>query len=176
MNNNFDTDDFDIGWLRFPVSHIHICGYTNLRNEGDEDGNPPTNHWALFLQVSEDASIRLDMTPGYGSDGQRGKIQILYKEYTYTNNAIKSESFQVRSGVVAQHITDLITLNGRDKYTFTEEQEGCRFWIFTVISDLEARGFIATGCSQNTWTAVSHYWRYPSGRELREVKRGTFYT
>ena len=175
MNNNYDTDNFNTAELHSQIVDVHICGYLNEQNEGDEDGNPPTNHWAVFLQLSAGGSVRLDMAPGYGSDGLRGKIEIASKTYTYTNNAIKTLSFPVRVYTTVENITDLLSLNGRDKYMFTEEEEGCRFWVDTFISDLEGAGIIGTGSRQIALGGLSYYWRNPSGYESREVKQGTFY-
>ncbi len=57
---------------------------------------------------------------------------------------------------------------------FYEYREGCRYWIYTIISDFAAAGLIGSGSGQVTWDAVSYYWRHPSGSELREVGRGVF--
>ena len=129
MNNNWDTDDFDLAHLTLPVIAVHICAYINRENEGDEDGNPPTNHWAAFLQFSDSSSVRLDMTAGYGSDGRRGKIEISSKDCVSTNNAIKTLSFPVNVHATVQTITDVINNKERERYTFTEEEERCRYWI-----------------------------------------------
>ncbi|KAF1809594.1 hypothetical protein P152DRAFT_461279 [Eremomyces bilateralis CBS 781.70] len=174
MSNNYDTDNFNTAELALQVVAIHICGYRNPSNTGDEDGNPPTNHWAAFMQLPTGGSVRLDMAPGYGSDGRRGKIELSSKKYTYTQNAIKTLSFGAIAYVTVQMVTEMINRNGRDKYNFTEEWEGCRFWIYTFISDLEAAGIIPAGSAQATWAAVSYYWRSPSGQELRDVKQGEF--
>ncbi|UNI15353.1 hypothetical protein JDV02_001892 [Purpureocillium takamizusanense] len=81
------------------------------------------------------------MAPGYGSNGLRGKIQISFKRYQITENAIQTVSFPVAQGITVRTITDKISMNKRQKYTFTE-MEGCRFWIYTVISDFESGGMI----------------------------------
>lgn len=65
-------------------------------------------------------------------------------------------------------------MNKRQKYIFTEEMEGCRFWIYTVISDLESGGIIDPGSATSAWEAVSYYWRFPEGCEVRAVKQGRF--
>ena len=175
MNNNWDTDNFDLAHLARQVIAIHICGYVNQENKGDEEGNPPTNHWAAFLQHSEGLSVRLDMMPGYGSDGLRGEIEISSKDYASTNSAIKVLSFPVNVHATVQTITDVINDKGRDRYTSTEEEEGCRYWIWNIVSDLEAAEIISTGSGEAAWGAVSCYWRYPSGSEPRAVKQGKFY-
>ncbi|KAK2799838.1 hypothetical protein FQN50_008359 [Emmonsiellopsis sp. PD_5] len=174
MDNNWDTYEFNSADLLRKVSMVHICAYENRDNAGDEDGNPPTNHWAAFLQYGQAASVRLDMTPGYGSDGLRGKLYIASKPYVSTNKAIKSVSFPMLSVPTAQTITDLINQKGREKYNFTPAWEGCRFWIFTLISDLEAAGFLPAGSGQEVWGVLSQYWRYPTGSEPRAIAQGTF--
>ena len=174
MNDNWDTDNFDVKHFLHKVTAVHICGYKNTENAGDECGNPPTNHWALFLQRVDGGSVRLDMMPGYGSDGLRGKIEVLSKTYASTRNAIKTLTFPIISTQTVKSITDGFAQNGRDRYTFTEEEEGCRYWIFTIISDLENAGIIQPGSGQAAWQAVSYYWRYPSGSEPRAVRQGTF--
>ena len=40
MNNDWDTDRFNAVHLTTSVISIHICGYVNTKNVGDEDGNP----------------------------------------------------------------------------------------------------------------------------------------
>src|SRR6266536_4191332 len=175
MNNNWDTDKLNAAHLTHRVTAVVICGYTNEENAGDADGNPPTNHWAAFLPRSQGGSVRLDMMPGYGSDGLRGKIEIASKDYTSTQNAIKTLSFPVIAQATVKTITDKINEKGRDRYTFTEEEEGCRYWIGTLISDLEAASIIPTGSGKDALEELSCYWRYPSGSEPRAVKQGTFY-
>jgi len=171
---NYDLDKFQSEQLSSQVTAVHICGYRNKDNEGDEDGNPPTNHWAAFLELLNKSSVRLDMAPGYGSDGRRGKIELATKTYTYTHNAIKTVSYAMKKYTTLQDIKDVIDAKGRDKYTFTEELEGCRYWMYTFILDLEAEGILEAGSAVVASNAVSSYWRHPSGSEQREVKQGTF--
>lgn len=174
MNNDWDKDGLNSPDLSKIVTYIHICGYKNIENAGDDEGNPPTNHWASFLQLQNGGSVRLDMIPGYGSDGQRGKLVVSSKPYDSTDNSIKTVTFSTLNAPTAKTITDLITQNGRERYNFTEVWEGCRFWIYTLISDLETAGIVSAGSRQETWEAVSNYWRYPSGSEPRTVARGAF--
>src|SRR5271156_2697583 len=175
MNNNWDTDKFDPAHLAHQVIVIHLCGYINQKNEGDEEGNPPTNHWAAFLERSDAGSVGLDMMPGYGSDGLRRRIEISSNDCVTTSSAIKILSIPVNIHATVQTITDMINDKGRDRYTFTEEEEGCRYWIWNIVSDLEAAKIISTGSAETVWEAVSCYWRHPSGSEPRAVKQGKFY-
>nr|KMM67044.1 hypothetical protein CPAG_03380 [Coccidioides posadasii RMSCC 3488] len=174
MDDNWDTDELNSVELSREVSMVHICGYENRENAGDEVGNPPTNQWAVFLQYGQAASIRLDMVPGYGSEGLRGKLHVASKSYISTDKAIKRVSFPTCTGPTVQAITDLIIQNRRQKYNFTSDWEGCRFWIFTLISDLETAGLLPAGSGQEAWGVLSQYWRYPTGSEPRTIAQGMF--
>ncbi|RDH39525.1 hypothetical protein BDQ94DRAFT_133241 [Aspergillus welwitschiae] len=61
VNSNYNTDDLEQEHLQSSVSVIHLCAYKNEQNAGDDDGNPPTNPSAAFLQLPPNQSIRLDM-------------------------------------------------------------------------------------------------------------------
>ncbi|KAI9726871.1 MAG: hypothetical protein M1834_001467 [Cirrosporium novae-zelandiae] len=93
MNSDWDSSKFDTTDLGKSVITVHICGYTNQWNKGDETGRPPANHWTAFLELSGRESVRLDMAAGYGSDGRRGELEICSKPYPSTKNAIKMVSF-----------------------------------------------------------------------------------
>lgn len=172
MERDFEIDGLNSSDLTKQVVKVSICGYVNKDNTSDQDGNPPTNHWAAFLQLTGPSSVRLDMMPGWGSNGLRGKIELTSKNYPLTNNAIKTLDFTTVGAPTVQQIVDLIIKNGRQKYTFAEEEEGCRYWIYTFAGDLQDAGLISDGSKEETWDAVSKYWKHPTGSEPRTVKEG----
>ncbi|KAJ5719072.1 hypothetical protein N7493_007527 [Penicillium malachiteum] len=98
----------------------------------------------------------LDMSPGYGPDGQRGKIHLSSNPDAAIEQFVLSRIQSTPRAVIA-------------------ELEGRKFWIFTLISDLEAAGLVASGSGNAVWGEVSQYWRNPTGSEAREVSRGVFY-
>jgi hypothetical protein len=173
---NYELDHFELSHLSRRVRTVHICAYENVGNEGDGD-IPPTNHWGAFLQIGQDRSVRVDMAADYGYDGRRGKIHISSKSYSHTNHDVMTLSFDLQQTRTVQQIFELINNNGRDRYRFTEEIEGCRYWIWVFICDLQAAGIINADSGDRTWAAVSFYWKYPqgSGSDPREVKPGQFY-
>lgn len=171
---NFDLDSFDSAHLSCVVHTVHLVAYQNEGNTGDEKGNPPTIHWAVFLQHSDTASVRVDMTPGYGSNGLKGKIELASKSYRFTYQAIKRLTFLTSNSPTVHKILDGISSKGRTHYFFTEDWKGCRYWNFTFISDLEIAGILLSGSAGVAWDAVSCYWRYPSGFEPRPVSKGCF--
>ncbi|KAK0666729.1 hypothetical protein QBC41DRAFT_325207 [Cercophora samala] len=175
MDSNWDADKLKAEDLSARVSIVFLVAYENPSNKGDEEGLPPTNHWCLFLKTAgtASASIRVDMTPGYGSDGLRGKIEISSKPYECTNSSIKTLSFPATLGVTVQKIIDLISSKGRQKYQFTPEWEGCRYWNKTVVQDLQSAGYIKGGAKEAE-EALGYYWVTPSGKQKRAIGKGTF--
>lgn len=173
MDRNWDTDNFTHADLTRPVQKMHLVAYVNPANEGDGD-LPPTNHWATYFELSPQQLVCMDMAPGYGDDGTRGKI-LLASMQTPIDDAIHTLSLPLTGEHhTLQDLFDLVTRHGRQKYDFTPELEGCRYWIHTVVSDLEAAGLVARGSAVETWDHVSCYFRNPSGHEPREVRRGVF--
>jgi hypothetical protein len=85
---------------------------------------------------------------------------------TKSLTAIRTLSFRVVQKISAQTITDLISTNKRQKYNFTDEMEGCRFWVYSIISDFEGGGIVDHGSAASTLNTVSYYWRYPHRREV----------
>lgn len=143
----------------------------------DDAGNSPTNHWTVFLAYGNGKnSVQLDMSPGYGDDGLRGKLIVKSSPLDVTENAIKILPLHPNDRRTVREILQLIASKQREKYVFTEEEEGCRFWVYTLTLDLEAAGFVPPGSAQSVWNAVSFYYHDPSGRpEPRPIKQGRFY-
>lgn len=134
-DGNFDFDHYKVKDDNEPILFLHIVGYINEHNLGDGE-IPPTNHWASFLEIAR-GSVRLEVAPGYGNTGQRAKIELSSKNYQCTKNAIKRMSFSLVRGTTFKTIIDIIISHGCQKYDFTEELEGCRFWVATLVRDLE---------------------------------------
>lgn len=60
-NNNWDLDKLESNDLSSMVEAIHLCALRNDFNEGDEVGEPPTNHWTMCLQHTITSCVMLDM-------------------------------------------------------------------------------------------------------------------
>ena len=70
MDENWDQTKLEAGNLAQAVVKLHLVAYRNEENKGDKKGGlSPTNHWCLFLETAGHESVRIDMTPGNGSDG-----------------------------------------------------------------------------------------------------------
>ncbi|CAJ2510749.1 Uu.00g063740.m01.CDS01 [Anthostomella pinea] len=168
--------------LSIPISQLYLCALRNDHNEGDEAGEPPTNHWTLCLETAPTSCVMLDMVPGDGSDGRRGKIEVsaLNQEYDgedsrpYSDETLRAFSFPVLRNTTAREIMEFIVAKGRDAFTFSPEWEGCRFWLSVVMADLEAEGLVEKGAGDEAKRVLMLYWRNPEGSEPRVMREGTF--
>lgn len=96
------------------------------------------------------------------------------RKYTGTYNSIKTLTFDTVEQPKVQKIFDLILDRGRDRFKFAGNKEGCRHWVYTMISDMEAAGLIRPESSPAAWDILSKYWRIESGSDERPVEGGTF--
>lgn len=174
FNNNWELDNLITDNLTATVDQIHLCALRNDLNEGDGEDEPPTNHWTMCLQITPQASVMLDMAPGYGSDGLRGKIETASSAESYTKETLKAFSFKPIKSTTVGDIMKLITDNKRDAFNFSPEWEGCRFWMSVLMSDFENAGLVELGSAAVAKEALLMYWRNPEGSEARVVREGTF--
>lgn len=116
----------------------------------------------------------LDMLPGYGDNDTRGSVVITYKQYEFTKNAVKKLQYEVEGEHKVQDFGEVINARSRERYNFTEYEEGCRYWLSIVIGDWEDEGLVPTGSSDEVREALSKYWKDPSGCEERLMAQGTF--
>ena len=158
-----------------PVESVFLCAYANEGNEGDEIGRPPTNHWAAFLKVSETKSVKLDMIPGDGSDGLTGLLLIESKSYLYTDKAIFTLPFSTRGNPTVDDLVSSLLGHGRDRYKFTEAQEGCRYWNYVAIYEWEEAGFLEAGSADLAFESLSYYYVYPTGQDMNPMEEGSFF-
>lgn len=180
LDDNWDLDTFEgdkaSAWAA-PVASIHICALRNELNEGDEYGSPPTNHWTLCLETTPTSSVMLDMAPGYGEDGLRGKIEVRSLDRPYTDETLRAFSFRpAATGTTVGRLLEHTCEKGRQKFTFHPSWEGCRFWISVLLADWEACGIVDVGSAHMAREALLKYWVNPEGSQPREMREGIFRT
>lgn len=174
LDGNWDTDNIDLGLLSTPLECIHVCALRNEFNEGDEEGNPPTNHWVVCLQNSNTSSVMLDMAPGYGGDGLRGKIEVASCDQRFTEETLRVFSYTPTKAMTVKDLMACISERGRQKYTFHPSWEGCRHWISVLMADWEELQLVANGSASSAKEALTKYWVNPEGSYPREMNEGVF--
>lgn len=174
QNKNWDLDNFESGDLDATVRMIHLCALRNDFNEGDKAGEPPTNHWTMCLQHSPTNCIMLDMVPGYGSDGLRGKIEATSIGKPFTDETLRAFSYKPSRNVAVADVIQIISGKGRDQFNFSPEWEGCRFWLSVITGDLEDAHVVDKGSTMTALEALRQYWVNPEGSEPRVMREGVF--
>ncbi|KAG6122847.1 hypothetical protein E4U13_001118 [Claviceps humidiphila] len=177
MDQNWYQAEFEHEDLKETVQTIHVCVHKNEENQG-VGRSPPVNHWVVFLEISASHSVRMDMAIDYlaEDDYLRGQIDISTKKYKFTRNAIHRLSFPTKGSPKIEDIINLINSNGLHRYRFASGNEGCRFWVYTLISYLEKEGVVQSGSVGRTWADACYYYVDPSGRDARDIRKGTFRT
>ncbi|KAL7619785.1 hypothetical protein AAE478_010327 [Parahypoxylon ruwenzoriense] len=175
QNSNWDIDNLRSDDLGATVEVIHLCALRNEHNEGDEAGEPPTNHWNMCLQFSSNSCVMLDMVPGYGSDGLRGKIEVTsIGDSPYTNETLRLFSYKPTREVAVAYVVQIISQKKRDEFNFSPEWEGCRFWLSVIVKDLEDDNLVDRGSATMVMEALLQYWINPVGSEPRVLREGVF--
>ncbi|KKZ65225.1 hypothetical protein EMCG_08934 [[Emmonsia] crescens] len=161
----FTEDD-----LSKPIDATRLVAYGNASTDLN-----PTNMWAIFLQVEETSSFRLEMVHNEVTDSAIGIMTLDHKSYYGSYNSIHNLDLSVKNGFTLRSFLDSILVNRRDKFRFTATGEGCRHWVQTVISDWEGAGLMEKGSTQKAQDTLSFYHPMDSSSESRPIiVQGTF--
>lgn len=171
---NFYTKSLKAVDMEQPIVRFNLCAYAANQPTEAPTHRSPTNHWVCFLELATDGSVKVDMTPGGGNDWLGGIIMLESKPDKKTSSNIKTMAFESLQSPTVATIMSLITKNNRDKYTFTRDGEGCRFWIYTLISDLEKAGLVAEGSAVEASNTLSYYWSSSIESQPRPIDEGVF--
>ncbi|CAG8959767.1 hypothetical protein HYFRA_00001674 [Hymenoscyphus fraxineus] len=92
-----------------------------------------TNHWVMYLNESPTKAIRLDPSP----TGPGNSLDLIISDNcVYTDDAVKTVQLSVAANLTVGQIIDHVVGSGFDKYIFSLEGQGCRFWLHTVVASL----------------------------------------
>ncbi|KAL4245362.1 hypothetical protein ABKN59_009477 [Abortiporus biennis] len=125
--------------LTLKVKAIHLSA---TLPPGSSSGSiTPIPHWRIYLEVPDQKSVSLDMTPG--GDGQTGLILVQSRSYANTENKLVSFSASASVDMTVEQVMGIIRSNKREFYRFTSQGTGCRWWCRTILNDLEKIGAVA---------------------------------
>lgn len=168
----FYTKRLEATDLEKRVVQIRICANELTQND---NGRRPINHWVAYLELAGGGSIKIDMSPGGGRDYLTGILMLESNAYNIVANYAVRRFFEFIQPSTVNTIIALITQNKRDRYKFTEHGEGCRYWIHTLLSDLEAAGILAEGSAARALESMSQIWLSDTEHEPREMARGVLF-
>lgn len=154
-------------------------------HDGVPDIPPPPpkgpNHWVLFLELKSGAAVKLDMSPGYQHERP-------YREGTILASS-KPQGWLAREGVVRSmrffvltpevtvaQVLENMTFNTRHRYLFSDEGSGSRYWVYTVVLDLERAQLLGEGEAERTAAVVETVWgkEVPEEERKSKIRRGMF--
>jgi len=115
-----------------PVKVIWVAAHQKTVGRTGKSGF--TNHWCLYLQTGDKASVRIDCQPSYSVPGtvvQGGsKANIISElDYEMSYDVTKSIKLDVRTGLNVGSVINLLLTHGHHKYEFTAHGVGCRKWV-----------------------------------------------
>ena len=154
------------------VKQIHLTGYAVSNDFGFEQTHSPTNHWTMFLELDCEKSVKVDINPTYANGKMTGLVFLESKACVMTYRPVKSLTFSLKNELHVKDVMEIIMRNGRDRYIFTDKDEGCRF---TVIKDLEVAEAIGKGSAVVAVRTLGCYWGSPTEGTPREMEAGEFF-
>lgn len=139
------------------IKEMYVCA--GMPVEIPKLGGVFTNYWSLWFVIDNSRSadpkkrqvIKFEMTPEGGPgelsyEAHRGMIiieEILGRESPmFYSNVTYSVQMDVRRGLVVQDIIDAVDKGEYDRYEFTEQKLGGRFWMNRMISQLQTLGML----------------------------------
>ncbi|KAM3560878.1 hypothetical protein MY1884_002665 [Beauveria asiatica] len=174
----FDSDGEDSamrGTSRCSESIIHI-----------PPGTP--NHWALLLELQggQGQAVKLEASPAWQPErpAREGTILVtsLAAGWLRGDAIVKRLRFTVLTpDMTVQAVIENICHNARHRYLFTDAGEGSRYWVRTVMRDLEEAEVLREGDAEDAEEALSVVWRgggddaaYMPEPERSSIRRGMF--
>jgi hypothetical protein len=156
------------------VKTLHIVACKNEFNE-PEEGGEIGNHWFSLLELENGRSVSVDMMGGDGG----GRMGLVLLESHAGRLTTYEEVHRVSIGVAVERtVKDFLKClveKGRERYRFTVEITGCRWWNLIAVGDWEEAEMIEAGNLERVKEEISRYWD-PEGREdgILEMTRGDF--
>lgn len=175
FSEHFETKFLQESDVEEVVKGIHLTGYMVSNDFEFEQDRSPTNHRTMFLELDLEKSVKVNMTPTYVNGEMIGLVLLESKNYVMTSKSVKLISFSPKDELLVRDVMEVIMRNGRDRYIFTDDGECCRFWICTVIKDLEAAEEIGKGSGIVAVRTLGCYWASPSESTPREMEVGKFF-
>ncbi|KAF1955280.1 hypothetical protein CC80DRAFT_493202 [Byssothecium circinans] len=101
------------------------------------------NHWSIYLLVENNRSVRLNMAAESGY--LTGNLNIRPYDYALTTSSIKHWDYKTVPGLSVSHIVGMIYQKGRHLYNMSGGGSGCRYWVYVILNDMAAMGWLEDG-------------------------------
>ncbi|KAB8338772.1 hypothetical protein FH972_021717 [Carpinus fangiana] len=135
------------------------------------------NHWSIVLKLpgQRQRSIRMSMEQEQDDD-PTGILRWSEHNYWISHSVIKTWEFNVPNGLCVCHVADLLYENGRHLYQFSGGGSGCRYWVWTIIHDLIAKGWFNQEVTNILEPQLQLRWHTSQRTTAQAWVQGQFYT
>ena len=124
------------------VSTIFLLAFSPSRIEDRDkvdDKGLQTNEWAIYLPVSTDKAISLELVP---LRDQTTMILFQQVDDLIDPTAVKTVNLNVSGKLTVSEITQLIADHGFHFYSSMKDGSGCRWWMSQFIALLQKSGYL----------------------------------
>ncbi|KAF3391940.1 hypothetical protein DPV78_010611 [Talaromyces pinophilus] len=149
-----------------PVTHIRVVVQLAL--------TPSDNHWSIYLlHAGGRSSTRINMRANFGDP--KGILEWTRHGYIQTTSAIAFWDFPVAAGITVLYFARLIYSLGRERYDMSGGGSGCRWWVYTIMSDLSQRNYIHQTAPSQIWPNLLFIYHWSKERKPLQMVQGVFY-
>lgn len=107
------------------ISALPVYQITAVAHEKISWGNRFTNHWCLYLQTSESASVSIDCQPSHSvpstvtNGGSKGFLIVSELDEPFSRDATKVVTLAATADLTVGHVVQALMNSGRHRYEFT---------------------------------------------------------
>ncbi|KMU82186.1 hypothetical protein CIHG_10580 [Coccidioides immitis H538.4] len=134
------------------------------------------NHTSIYLLTGQRSSVQLNMIKA-NPTAVMGTLERKFCLYEVSSTALHNIDLRAIEGLTVGKIIDLLEQKGRDKYQLAPSGVGCRFWVKTMLQDMEDAGYIdpasPTRVSQ-AYEDIEYNYSKGQARELSPIVPGVF--
>lgn len=140
------------------------------------------NHWAVLLELRNGGGrgVKFEMAPSWqaGRPSREGTVLVssVAADWRTSSSIVKSVRFGVVSvaDTTVQQVFENVSHNARHRYLFTEGGEGSRYWVLTVLQDLETAEILGEADAEAAEDVLSMIWSRDKEAVAKRVRRGMF--
>lgn len=155
------------------VLFIYICAFA-MESSESAGAFAAANRWSIFLQISTNESVRLDIFPGRNNHGLTGTLTLVSVDEVYPDDVLRVMLFRTLGQPTVKLLVETLVGKGREKYQFTQDERGGRYWVHTVVSDWEEAEFLPVGSAEIAKADLTLRW-HAGGSFSIEIVPGVFY-
>lgn len=130
-----------------PITHV-------LVHKGIEDGYRCRTSWVIYLKISDTQSFKLQLLLRTPDETYRPMLRVSPECVVPSPNA--DLVFPVQGRATIENAVLAINMRRHAVLKFTNEQQASKFWLYTMMMDIEERNIVEKGSSQVAWERMDN--------------------